>query len=134
MGFAGGGGSVLPASGVPTKEYTWQGTLLKPRIEFDGTKRTLATWLPTASCLKRRSRSSSGSSGPRNGDCLGRGALSQPRHNKARPHSSCGDHMARTPRTRGDGVRSKQTADSVLLPGTKEVIHYGQKKPTRLQI
>ena len=52
-------GSVLRASGVPTKEYTWQGTLLKPRIEFDGTKRTLATWLPTASCRKRRRRSSS---------------------------------------------------------------------------
>ena len=35
MCFAGGGGSVLRASGVPTKEYTWQGTLLKRRIEFD---------------------------------------------------------------------------------------------------
>jgi len=46
------------------------------------------------------------------------------------PRSPCGDHMARRPRTGCNGVRTNQTAHSVLLPGTREVIHYGQEAAT----
>jgi len=48
----------------------------------------------------------------------------------SRPRSSRGDHMARRPGTRCNGVRTNQTAHSVLLPGTREVIHYGQETAT----
>ena len=53
--------------------------------------------------------------------------LSQPRGNSARPRSSRGDHMARRAGTHCDGVRTNQAAHSVLLPGTREVIDYGQE-------
>jgi uncharacterized DUF497 family protein len=43
------------------------------------------------------------------------------------------DHVARRPRTRSDGVRTNQAVDSVLLPGTREVIRHGHK-PTTLQV
>ena len=47
-----------------------------------------------------------------------------------RPRSSRGDHMARRPCTRCDGVRTNQAAHSVLLSETKEVIDYGQETAT----
>ena len=54
--------------------------------------------------------------------------LSQPRRNSARPRSSRGDHMARRSSTCCNGVRTNQTAHSVLLSGTREVIHYAQEQ------
>jgi len=36
----------------------------------------------------------------------------------------------REDRTRCNGVRTNQTAHSVLLPGTREVSHYGQETAT----
>ena len=62
--------------------------------------------------------------------CRRGGALSQPRRDSARPRSSRGDHMARRPGPRCDGVRTNQAAHSVLLPGTREVIDYGQETAT----
>jgi hypothetical protein len=44
--------------------------------------------------------------------------------------SSRGDNMARRSSTRGNGVRAHQAAHSVLLPRTREVIHYGQETTT----
>ncbi len=55
---------------------------------------------------------------------------SQPWRDSSRPRSSRGDRMARRPGTRCNGIRTNQTAHSVLLPGTREVIHYGQKTAT----
>src|ERR1700690_4131543 len=49
------------------------------------------------------------------------------RRNHATPRSSRGDHMARRPGTCCNGVRTNQTAHSVLLPGTREGIPYGQE-------
>ena len=54
----------------------------------------------------------------------------QPRRDSSRPRSSRGDYMARRPGTRCNGVRTNQTAHPVLLPGTREVIHYGQETAT----
>jgi hypothetical protein len=41
-----------------------------------------------------------------------------------------GDHMARRPGTGRNGVRTNKTAHSVLLSGTRDVIHYGQETST----
>jgi hypothetical protein len=54
----------------------------------------------------------------------------KPRRHSARPRSSCGDHVAQRPNTRCNGFRTNQTAHSVLLAGTREVIHYGQETAT----
>ena len=44
-------------------------------------------------------------------------------------YSSRGDYMARRSGARGNGVRTNQTAHSVLLPGTREVIPMAKKQP-----
>ena len=61
----------------------------------------------------------------------GRSAIST----SARQPRSRSDHMARRPGTRCNGVRTNQTAHSVLLPGTREVIHFWPRNshPSRLR-
>ena len=102
-----------------------------PRLSSIGTKRIWVTWLVTASFRKRRSKSSSMMPVDLGMEIvegeerhLNLGATVQGR--VLLVVTSWREDRG----TRCNGVRTNQTAHSVLLPGTREVIHYGQETAT----